>query len=127
MDTMTTMTKWQDEYFTIVKRIEEPVLRVAGEVAERVARFVPERPTFMTSMPTMTAVVDNQLKFRRRMVDEQAMFVHKMLKVMKPVVVRIDADHPHTMTAKPAHTMTAKPAPKRTVRKAAPRKVEQAA
>lgn len=125
MDTMTTMTKWQDEYFTMVKRIEEPVLRVAGEVAERVARFVPERPTFMTSVPTVTSVVDNQLKFRRRMVDEQAMFVHKMLKVMKPVVARIDADHPHT--TEHAHTMTAKPAPKRAVRKATPRKVVQAA
>lgn len=124
MDTMTTMTKWQDQYFTVLKKVEEPMLKVAGEVAERMARYVPERPTFMTSMPTMTEVVDNQLKFRRRMVDEQAMFVHKMLKVMKPVVVRLEADHPHM--AEP-HTMKATAAPKRPVRKPVARKTVQAA
>ncbi len=123
MDTMTTMTKWQDQYFTMVKKVEEPVLKFAGEMADRVARYVPERPTFLTSMPTMTEVVDNQLKFRRRMVDEQAMFVHKMLKAMKPVVVRLEADHPHT--TEHAHVTTA--APKRPVRKPVARKTVQAA
>lgn len=123
MDAMTTMTKWQDQYFTVLKKVEEPVLKVAGEVADRVARYVPERPSFMTSIPTMTEVVDNQLKFRRRMVDEQAMFVHKMLKVMKPVVVRLEADHPHTTE----HARVATAAPKRTVRKPVARKAVQAA
>ena len=38
MDTMTTMTKWQDQYFTMVKKVEEPVLKFAGEMADRVEK-----------------------------------------------------------------------------------------
>lgn len=120
MDTMTTITKWQDEYFTMVKKIEEPVVRYTGEVAERVARFVPERPTFMTSMPTMTEVVENGLKFRKRMVDEQATFVHKMMKAMKPVVVRLDTEHEHKAEThtRPVATVATKRPTKRTPRRA---------
>ena len=103
MDAMTTMTKWQDQYFTVLKKVEEPVLKVAGEVADRVARYVPERPSFMTSIPTMTEVVDNQLKFRRRLVDEQAAFVHKMMKAMDPVMMKVDHVAPKTPAAKGMH------------------------
>ena len=44
MDTMTTIKKWQDEYFTLVKQVEEPMVRFVGERAETMARFVPQRP-----------------------------------------------------------------------------------
>ncbi len=45
MDTMTTMTKWQDQYFTMLKKVEEPMLKVAGEVADRMASFASRRTT----------------------------------------------------------------------------------
>lgn len=126
MTPMTRITKLQDEYFSMIKKIEEPVVRYAGDIAQRVARFVPERPTFMMSMPRMTEVVDNQLKFRRRMVDEQAMFVHQMIKAMKPVVVRLDAEHERKADHADKATATEARAT-RTAKKAAPRHTVHAA
>lgn len=91
MSTMSTIKQWQDSYFTTVKRVEEPVLKFTGQMAETMERFVPERPHFMVDFPTVTEVVENQLKFRKRFVDEQAAFARKMLKAMGPVVVKLDA------------------------------------
>ena len=91
MDTMTTLKKWQDEYFTLVQRVEKPVVRFVGERAEAVARFVPERPEFMAALPKMTTLVDTQLKFSKRFVDEQAAFVRSMMKAMHPMMVKLDA------------------------------------
>ncbi|MDP2289876.1 MAG: hypothetical protein Q8M22_01720 [Actinomycetota bacterium] len=113
---MTTLKKWQDEYFTQLKRVEEPMVRFVGERAETMARFVPGRPPFMANMPTMTALIDNQLKFRKRVVDEQTMFVRKMLKAMDPMVTKLD-----TVPKPAAHT-----APKSAVR-TAPRRMTRAA
>ncbi len=107
MDTMMTLKKWQDEYFTMVKRVEEPVVRFVGEQADTVARFMPERPVFMAKLPTMAEFVDNQLKFRKRFVDEQTMFVRKMMKAMDPMLVKVDA------MPKPALHTTAKKEPTR--------------
>lgn len=118
MDTMTTLKKWQDEYFTLVQRVEKPVVRFVGERAETVARFVPERPEFMAKLPTVATMVDNQLKFRKRFVDEQAAFVRSMMKAMHPMMEKLDA-----MPAPVAHaTAKAQPtrlAPRRTAHKAA--------
>lgn len=91
MSTMSTIKEWQDSYFTTVKKVEEPVLKYTGKMAETMERFVPERPHFMVEFPTLTEVVENQLKFRKRFVDEQAAFARKMLKAMGPVVVKLDA------------------------------------
>ena len=118
MGTMMTLKKWQDEYFTMVKRVEQPMVRFVGERAETVARFVPERPEFMAKLPTVATLVDNQLKFRKRFVDEQAAFVRSMMKAMHPMMEKLDA-----MPAPAAHT-TAKVqptrlAPRRTAHKAA--------
>ena len=88
--TMTTLKKIQDEYFTLATRVEEPLVRFTGEMADSMARFVPERPTFMAKLPTVAELVANQLKFRRRFVDEQLMFVRKMMKAMDPMVTRLD-------------------------------------
>jgi hypothetical protein len=118
MDTMMTLKKWQDEYFTMVKRIEEPVVRFVGEQADTVARFVPERPTFMAKLPTMTALVDNQLKFRKRFVDEQAMFVRTMMKAMDPMLTKVDA-MPKPATHAPAKKEPTRLAPRRMAHKAA--------
>lgn len=88
---MTTIKKWQDGYLNLIKRTEEPVVRVTGDVSESMVRFVPERPAFMAEMPTVTELVDSQLRFRKRIVDEQAAFVRKMLKAMDPMLVKFEA------------------------------------
>jgi hypothetical protein len=127
MDTMTTMKKWEDEYFTVAKKVQEPVVHYTGRMAETVAEYVPERPTFMAGMPTMHQLVDNGLKFRKRMVDEQATFVRRMLIAMGPMTTKFEATKP---TPKPAPKATAKPTPKPTAKtavKTAARRVVRAA
>ena len=54
------------------------------------ARYLPERPQFMAQMPAVREVVSEQLTFRRRLVDEQAAFVRKMMKAMEPVLAKVD-------------------------------------
>lgn len=89
---MTTMQRWQDEYLSMMGRIEEPVVRYTSRAVEAVADYIPERPhwEFMERVPTVTELVDNQLKFRRRVVDEQAAFVRKLVKAMNPKVVHVE-------------------------------------
>lgn len=104
MDTMTTLKKWQDDSLVLMQRIEQPMVRYAGKVAEPMARYMPERPRFMAAMPTVREFVDNQLKFRRRVVDEQTAFVHKMMKAMDPLLVKLDATSAEKVTGnKPMH------------------------
>ena len=83
---MTTTKKWQDQYLSMIARAEEPVVRFAGRAAEAIVEYVPERPqwAFLDQVPTMTELVDSQLKFRTRVVDEQAAFVRKLMKVTSP-------------------------------------------
>jgi hypothetical protein len=109
---MTTVKKWEDEYMTIVARIEEPVVRYTGRAAEAVAPYVPDRPgwAFLDQVPTLTELVDNQLKFRKRVVDEQAAFVRKVMKAMHPALVKLETRAPVVRRA-PA----AKSAPERRV------------
>ena len=85
---MTTTKQWQDEYLTMMARVEEPVVKFTGKAMEAIAEYVPERPhwAFLDQVPTMTEFVDSQLKFRRRVVDEQAAFVRKMVKAMDPLM-----------------------------------------
>ena len=94
----------EDRYLDQMKRAEEPVLRFTGDMSERMARFVPERPKFMAEMPKMADVVEGQLKFRKRFVDEQLRFARKMIKAMNPVMVKVDAvpEKPVRRTAKAA-------------------------
>jgi hypothetical protein len=109
---MSTIKEWQDSYFKSVKRVEEPVLKFTGQMADSMERFVPERPHFMTDFPTMSEVVENQLKFRKRFVDEQAAFARKMIKAMGPVVVKLDAvaEHPEPRNLATARAARAKKA-----------------
>lgn len=90
---MTTMKKWQDDYMDFVGRIEEPVVKYTARAAESMAKYVPERPdwAFLDEVPTMSEFVDSQLKFRKRLVDEQAAFVRKMMKAMHPALVRLES------------------------------------
>ncbi len=117
---MTTMMenveRFEDQSFDRAKQLEKPVLRFAGDVSERMARFVPERPSFMADMPKMGDVVESQLKFGKRFVDEQVRFTRKMMKAMDPLFMKLDAEPVKvTKEREPA----AKKAPKRTTRKAA--------
>ena len=95
---MTTMKELQDKYMTLMTRVEEPVVKYAGKAAESVAEYVPEMPSwsFLDQVPTITEVVEAQLKFRKRVVDEQAAFVRKMMKAMHPLT-RVE---PHAPVAK---------------------------
>jgi hypothetical protein len=122
---MTTVRKWQDEYFTAIKRVEEPVVRFTGRMAESMVRYVPERPAFMVGMPTMAEMVDNQLKFRRRMVDEQAVFVRKMVKAMHPALAKFEAAPMPAPVTRPVglKSPTATPAGRRTAKRAAPKRM----
>ncbi|MEQ1698760.1 MAG: hypothetical protein ABMA25_01560 [Ilumatobacteraceae bacterium] len=120
MDTMTTLTKWQDDYFTMVKKVEQPMLKFVGERAETVARYLPERPAFMASMPKMTTMVDNQLRFRKRFVDEQAAFVRSMMKAMQPMLMKVDAMPTMHAADKPvAKSAATRMAPRRVTHRAA--------
>lgn len=107
---MTTVKRWQDDYMKFAARIEEPAVRYTGRVAEAVAEYVPERPdwAFLDQVPTLTEFVDVQLKFRKRLVDEQAVFIRKMMKAMHPALVKLETKH----TAKAA---APKAAPERRV------------
>ena len=92
MTTMTTMKTLQDRYLRLLTRAEEPVVRLTARASESVAEYVPARPdwAFLEGAPTITEFVDNQLKFRRRMVDQQAAFVRKLMKAMQPALTKFD-------------------------------------
>ena len=93
---MTTMKKWQDQYLTMMARVEEPVVRFTGKATETIADYVPERPqwSFLEQVPTVTEFVDSQLKFRKRVVDEQAAFVRKIMKAMSPALAKVEPKVP---------------------------------
>ena len=123
---MTTMKQWQDEYFTLVERIEAPVIDLTGRLAESVATYVPARPARLAELPTTKELVENQLKFRRRFVDEQAAFVRRLVKAMDPVLVKFE-HVPAKSAPKPAATRatpkTAKPVTRKAATRPGPRSV----
>jgi hypothetical protein len=93
---MTTLTEWQDRYIKLAERVQAPVARYTARVAEAVAEYVPQRPDWalLDRVPTMTEFVDNQLKFRKRVVDEQAAFARKLMKAMRPALVKLESKAP---------------------------------
>jgi hypothetical protein len=107
---MTTIKKWQDDYLTMLARVEEPVVTYTGKAMEAIADYVPERPqwAFLNQLPTLTEVVDSQLKFRRQVIDEQAALVRKLMKAIDPALTRVG---PKVPAAKRA----SKPSPVRKV------------
>jgi hypothetical protein len=126
---MKTIKTWQDGCLTLMVRVEEPIVRFTARASESVAEYVPERPgwTILEGAPTITELVDNQLKFRRRVVDEQAAFVHKLMKAMRPALTRLETKP----TALPQPTVTSavkRPTAKRaTAKRGAVRRIERAA
>lgn len=87
---MTTVERWQGEFFDFMDRVEEPVVKFAEERADKMAEYVPERPEwpFLAKLPTMTEVVENQLVFTSKFVETQAAFVRKVMKAMHPALVK---------------------------------------
>jgi hypothetical protein len=106
---MTTIKTWQDSYLKLVGRAEEPVVEFTARASKAIADYVPERPdwAFLDAAPTITELVDNQLKFRRRVVDEQAAFVHKLMKAMRRALTRLET------TSAPMAAPTVKPSAQR--------------
>jgi hypothetical protein len=100
--TMNTLERWQDEYLDLMARWEEPVVTFTGKAADSVAKYVPERPgwAFLAELPTITEVVESQLKFRRRVVDEQAAFARRMMRAMQPALMRLEPTATTTPAAK---------------------------
>jgi hypothetical protein len=94
MSTMlTAMQEWQDEFFELVDRLEEPVVKVAGEIAESVADYVPQRPAwpFVEQLPTVSELVEFQVAFTTRFVDQQAAFVRSVMKAVQPTLAKVEA------------------------------------
>lgn len=113
---MATVEKWEDQAFTQVKQAEPPVLRFTEDMSERLARFVPERPAFMADLPKLTEVIESQLKFGKKVVDEQFRFTRKMVKAMDPMMTKFDAER----VAKPVRQApVTKVTPRRSGRSAA--------
>lgn len=103
---MQTMTRWQDEYLDLMARWEAPVVTLTGKATGAVAKYVPERPgwAFLAQVPGPTEIVENQLKFRRRVVDEQAAFARKMMRAMHPALARLEPRQPAAAAPAPATT-----------------------
>jgi hypothetical protein len=100
---MTTLKEWQDRYMRLAARVEDAAVQSTDRVSETVAEYVPQRPDWalLDRVPTMTEFVDNQLKFRKRVVDDQAVFVRKLMKAMHPALVKLEGQVPGK-AAKPA-------------------------
>ena len=100
---MTTLKEWQDRYMRLAARVEDAAVQYTDRVSETVAEYIPQRPDWalLDRVPTMTEFVDNQLKFRKRVVDDQAAFVRKLMKAMHPALVKLEAQAPGK-AAKPA-------------------------
>jgi hypothetical protein len=108
---MTTLKKWEDQYISTLARVEEPVVKYTSKAVEAVVDYIPERPqwAFLDAVPTMTEFVDSQLKFRKRVVDEQAAFVRKVMKALSPALTRLEQKAPA------AKRVVGKPSPVRRV------------
>lgn len=90
---MTTVKEVQDEFFELVDRIQSPFVDFMSDMFESVSDFVPERPAwpFLAQVPTVNEVVENQIDFVTKFVDQQAGFARKMVKAASPVLVKLEA------------------------------------
>jgi hypothetical protein len=102
--TVSSLKRREDAFISTMKRMEEPIVRFAGRSAERFAEYTPERPgwAFLKRVPTMTELVENQLTFRKQLVEEQHAFVRKMMKAMRPMLTKLDHPAEEKPVTKPA-------------------------
>ena len=89
----TTERDWFDQYLEFVHRIEAPMVRTTARMAGLVAEYVPERPTFLASLPKVHDVMTTGITLRKRLVDEQTRFARQLMKAMDPMLVRVDTVH----------------------------------
>jgi hypothetical protein len=89
---MTTMQEWEDEFFDLLDRVEEPMVRFGGELAESMADYAPERPAwpFLGQVPTVSELVDFQIALAHRFVDTQATFARGMVQAWQPVLGKLE-------------------------------------
>ncbi len=92
MTIMQTMKEWEDEFFDVVSRIEEPLVRFGGDVAEFFGDYTPDRPAwpFLDQVPRVSELVDFQIAFANRWVDQQAGFARSMVKAWQPVLGKLE-------------------------------------
>jgi hypothetical protein len=92
MTIMQTMQEWEEEFIDVVKRVEEPLVRFGGDMADFLADYTPEQPEwpFAGQLPTVSELVDFQIGFAHRLVDTQATFAREMVKAWKPVLVKLE-------------------------------------
>jgi len=122
---MTTVRQWQEKFIDLVDRAEKPLVKAAGTVSQSVSGYVPERPGFMAQVPTMKAVVENQIEFTTKFVDRQAKFARHLVKAMEPATLKTDRMStvkmaPKKTEARPVVRPAHKPVAKRPVRRTAP-------
>ena len=78
----------------------------------------------LEELQELLELVDNQLKFRRRVVDEQAAFVRKLMKAMRPALAKLEAKpaqmpEPTAKTAAKRHAVQRSPGRRAPVHRAA--------
>ena len=105
MTIMQTVHEFEDEFFDVVKRAEEPLVRFGGNMAGFLADYTPEQPEwpFASQLPSVSELVDFQIGFARKLVDTQATFARDMVKAWKPVLAKLEP------TAAPARKVRSAP------------------
>lgn len=90
---MSTIQDWQEELFELIDRVEEPVVRFVGDIAESLVDYTPERPSwpFLAQLPTLTELIDNQASFYEKLIEQQAAFAHHLVKAAHPVLGKLEA------------------------------------
>jgi hypothetical protein len=104
MTIMQTMQEWEEEFIDVVKRVEDPLVRFGGDMAEFLADYTPEQPEwpFASQLPSVSELVDFQIEFAHRLVDTQATFAREMVKAWKPVLAKLEPTAAPVRKARPA-------------------------
>lgn len=87
-----TVQEWQDEFFDLIERVQEPVVRLTGDAADSLAEYVPEAPAwpFLAQLPTVNDLVEYQIAFTTRFVEHQAAYTRSLVKSLSPVLARTE-------------------------------------
>jgi len=87
-----TLKEWEDEFFDFVTRVEEPIVKFSGEMADSFADYAPERPSwpFLAQVPTVSEIVDFNIGMANRWVDTQATFAKALVKAWQPVLGKLE-------------------------------------
>ena len=109
---LTTVQEWQDEFFDLFDRVEEPVVKVTGDLAETVSEYVAQ-PTawpFLAQLPSMNEIVENQIAFATRFLEVRVNFARQLVKAGQPVFEQFEVKAPRTRKARKPAVASAKAA-----------------